>query len=137
MQEAIDGQLVTGILVALVFVKIITFSLSISSGGSGGVFGPSLFVGTMLGSFLGIVFKQPVAAFAIVGMAAVFGGTARVPIATMIMVTEMTGGYHMLAAAALAVMLSYLVQANLSKLFKYTSLYESQVQNRADSTCTL
>jgi chloride channel protein, CIC family len=133
MQEAINGQLTSGLLLALVFVKILTLSLTISSGGSGGVFGPSLFVGVMLGSLLGGVFHQPVAAFAVVGMAAVFGGTARVPIATMLMVTEMTGGYHLLPAAALAVLLSYLVQSALSRPFKYRSLYEAQVFSRADS----
>jgi CIC family chloride channel protein len=56
-----------------------------------------------------------------------------VPIAAMLMVTEMTGGYHLLAAAALAVMLSYLTQVTLSARFKYKSLYEAQVAGRADS----
>ncbi len=55
MQEAIDGQLAAGLLIILVFAKIVTFSLTISSGGSGGIFGPSLYVGAMLGSFLGVV----------------------------------------------------------------------------------
>jgi hypothetical protein len=66
----------------------------------------------------------------IVGMAAVFSGAARVPLATMLMVTEMTGGYHLLAAAGLAVMLSYYVQVILSKGLKYQSLYEAQVPGR-------
>ena len=66
-------------------------------------------------------------------MAAVFGGAARVPIATLLMVAEMTGGYQLLVPAGLAVMLSYLIQVNLSSFFKYGSLYKAQVAGRADS----
>jgi CIC family chloride channel protein len=66
-------------------------------------------------------------------MAAVFGGAARVPIATLLMVAEMTGGYALLVPAGLAVLLSYIVQYNLSRFFKYTSLYEAQLPDRSDS----
>jgi CIC family chloride channel protein len=69
----------------------------------------------------------------IIGMAAVFGGAARVPIATMLMVAEMTGGYALLVPAGLAVLLSYIVQYNLSRFVKYPSLYEAQVAARYDS----
>ncbi|MGB7438940.1 MAG: chloride channel protein [Candidatus Acidiferrum sp.] len=55
----------------------------------------------------------------------VFGGAARVPIATLLMVAEMTGGYQLLVPASLAVMLSFLIQTQLSSFFKYTSLYAS------------
>jgi CIC family chloride channel protein len=66
-------------------------------------------------------------------MAAVFGGAARVPIATLLMVAEMTGGYALLVPAGLAVLLSYIVQYNLSRFCKYPSLYEAQLPDRADS----
>jgi CIC family chloride channel protein len=69
----------------------------------------------------------------IVGMVAVFGGAARVPIATLFMVTEMTGDYTLLVPAALSVMLSYLIQNTLSARLKYKSLYEAQVPIRYDS----
>jgi len=133
IQEAIDGDLGIKILIALVFAKMIAMSLTVSSGGSGGVFAPSLFVGAMLGGVLATLLHQPPAAYVIVGMAAVFAGAARVPMATMLMVTEMTGGYRLLAPAALAVMLSYLIQVTLSQNRKYKSLYEAQVGSRADS----
>jgi CIC family chloride channel protein len=121
------------LLLLLLFAKMLAFALTVASGGSGGVFAPSLFVGAMLGGSLAELFHQPPAAFVVVGMAAVFGGAARVPIATLLMVTEMTGGYHLLVPAALAVMLSYLVQVTLSASFTYKSLYEAQVPRRADS----
>jgi CIC family chloride channel protein len=133
IQEAIDGKLAVGLLLVLAFAKVLAFSLTVSSGGSGGIFAPSLFVGAMFGGFLAQLFHQPSAAFVVVGMAAVFSGAARVPIATLLMVTEMTGGFQLLVPAALAVMLSYLVQVTLSARLKYQSLYEAQVPGRVDS----
>jgi CIC family chloride channel protein len=66
-------------------------------------------------------------------MAAVFGAAARVPIATMLMVTEMAGGYHLLVPAGLAVMIAYLLQVRLSLPLHYRSLYEGQVPRQKDS----
>jgi CIC family chloride channel protein len=130
MQEAIDGNLSLKIMFALVFAKILTMSFTVSSGGSGGILVPSMFVGGMLGGVFANVFNQPYAAFVIVGMAAVFSGAARVPIATLFMVTEMTGGYHLLAPAALVVTLSYLVQVTMTSSMKYRTMQESQVPSR-------
>jgi chloride channel protein, CIC family len=127
IQAALDGQLSIMTMLFLTFGMIVALSMTISSGGSGGVFAPSLFIGGMLGGFLGQLLHQPAAPFVIVGMTAVFAGAARVPIAAMLMVTEMTGGYNLLAPAALTVMISYFVQVNLSSRLKYKSLYEAQV----------
>lgn len=133
IQEAIDGRLAVRLLLVLLVAKILALSLTVSSGGSGGVFAPSLFIGAMLGGAFAGIFHQPPAAWVIVGMAAVFGGAARVPIATLLMVAEMTGGYQLLVPAGLAVMLSFLIQVKLSSFFKYSSLYEAQVAGQADS----
>ena len=133
IQEAMDGRLPLTIMLVLVLAKLLAFSLTVSSGGSGGVFAPTLFVGAMVGGVMADLFRQPPAAMVVVGMAAVFGGAARVPIATLLMVTEMTGGYQLLVPAALAVSLSCLIQKLLSSRIKYKSLYEAQVPYRADS----
>jgi len=133
IQVAINGGLPLFLLLVLTFAKIIAFALTVSSGGSGGVFAPSLFVGAMLGGTFAILLHQLPAVFVVVGMAAVFGAAARVPIATMLMVTEMAGGYHLLVPAGLAVMISYLLQVRLSSFVKYKSLYEGQVPTRQDS----
>ncbi len=133
IQQAIDGHPVFNLLALLLFVKLLAFALSVSSGGSGGVFAPSLFVGAMLGGAVASWLHQPASAFAVVGMAAVFGGAARIPIATLVMVMEMTGGYNLLAAAGLAVLLSYIIQRQLTSSFRYKSLYEAQVPGRAQS----
>ena len=133
IQEAIDGQLALHLLIILAVAKMVALSLTISSGGSGGVFAPSLFVGSMLGGVFAKLSHHPPTSFVLVGMAAVFAGAARVPIATLLMVAEMTGGYQLLVPAGLAVMLSFVIQFNLSRFFKYESLYEAQVAGRADS----
>ncbi|NOZ70769.1 MAG: chloride channel protein [Chloroflexi bacterium] len=133
IQLAIDGKLMLGTMAILVLAKMIAMALTVSSGGSGGVFAPGLYVGAMLGGSLAAIFHLPAAAFVVVGMAAVFGGAARVPIATLLMVTEMTGGYHLLVAAALAVSISYIVEVLLTAKLKYNSLYEAQVEGREDS----
>jgi chloride channel protein, CIC family len=133
IQAAIDGRLAATLMLGLVLAKLLAFALTVSSGGSGGVFAPSLFVGAMLGGYLALILDQPVAPFVVVGMAAVFAGAARVPIATMLMVTEMTGGYQLLVPAGLAVILSYVVQSALSGRLKYRSLYEAQVSGPAFS----
>ena len=133
IQEAIDGRLALRLLLILLLAKIVAFALTVASGGSGGVFAPSLFVGAMLGGVFAIVFHQPPAVLVILGMAAVFGSAARVPIATMLMVTEMAGGYKLLAPAGVAVMISYLLQVRLSSNLKYQSLYEAQVPRREHS----
>ncbi len=133
IQEAIDDRLALKLLLVLLFLKIVAFALTVSSGGSGGVFAPTLFVGAMLGGSVAAVAHLPTAMFVVLGMMTVFGAAARVPIASLLMVTEMTGGYRLLAPAAFAVLLSYLVQNQLSAHLKYTSLYEAQVPGRAQS----
>jgi CIC family chloride channel protein len=133
IQEAIDGRLALGLLLVLVAAKILALSFTVSSGGSGGIFAPSLFVGAMLGGVFAALAHVPPAGLVIVGMAAVFAGAARVPIATLLMVLEMTGDYQLLVPAGLAVMLSFVLQVNLSSHFKYGSLYEAQVDGRSDS----
>lgn len=133
IQEAINGQLALQLMIILILAKIIALALTISSGGSGGVFAPGLFIGAMLGGALARIFHQSDAAFTIIGMAAVFGSAARVPIASLLMVTEMTGGYKLLVPAALAIMVAYIVQRQFSATLKYPTLYEGQVEGRPDS----
>jgi CIC family chloride channel protein len=133
IQSAIDGKLALEVLAMLIVAKTVALSLTIGSGGSGGVFAPTLFVGSMLGALLARLLDQPTAAFAVVGMGAVFAGAARVPLASLLMVTEMTAGYHLLAPAGLAVGISYLLQRSLTRARRYPTLYEAQVRGLSDS----
>jgi CIC family chloride channel protein len=133
IQLAIDGKLAISLLLILPLAKIMAMSLTVSSGGSGGVFAPSLYVGAMLGGALATAFDLPAAPFVIVGMSAVFGAAGRVPIATLLMVLEMTGGYQLLVVTALAVSISYYVQSLLAGFTPYQCLYEGQVEGRCHS----
>jgi CIC family chloride channel protein len=133
IQQAIDGRLALVTMLLLVVAKPIAMTCTVSSGGSGGVFAPTLFVGAMLGGACAALLHEPPAPFVIVGMAAVFAGAAHVPIATMMMVTEMTGGYGLLVPSTLAVVLSYLVQVQLTRGLRVRGLYEAQVLSKAES----
>ncbi len=120
------------ILIILFFVKIIATSLTIGSGGSGGVFAPGIVTGAFLGAALGLII-QPyvpyvnVAEVTIVTMIAFFGGIAKAPISVLIMGTEMTGGYGLFLPLMLATTVSYFVSGT-----KY-SIYRAQVKNREAS----
>jgi len=105
LQDALnphDGVAVK-LFILIAFVKILTTSLTLGSGGSAGVFGPSMViggcVGVAVGSWLHAYFPSLVpepGLYAIVGMAGFFAGTAHAPISTIIMVSEMTGEYSLL-----------------------------------------
>ena len=119
--------------VLLPFAKILSTSLSIGSGGSGGIFGPGMVIGGMLGATfwrLGVGtlpdLPQSPAPFVIVGMMALFGGIAHAPLAVMLMVAEMTGNLSMLAPAMVAVGVS-------TALVGDATIYRSQLPNRASS----
>lgn len=134
IQMAIDGKLSLGLMVVLCFGKIFATAFTISSGGSGGVFAPSLFVGAMLGGAFGAAAEQffPEAivhpeAFALVGMGGLFAGVARVPLTAMLMVCEMTGSYNLLIPLMLVCIVNFAVLA------PRWSLYEEQVLDLADS----
>jgi len=133
LQRAIDGEIPGDTMLLLSLAKALAFSLTVGSGGSGGDFAPSLFVGGMLGGFVASLFGQAPAAYVVVGMASVFGAAARAPIANSLIVVEITGGFQLLPAAALSVMLAYLIQTYLSRFLPYKSLYESQVPSPVHS----
>jgi CIC family chloride channel protein len=140
VQMALTGGYTGAVLLLLVFAKIVAMSLTVSSGGSGGVFGPNVYIGAMLGGgvvsvlngcFPDVHFLVP--AFVVVGMGAVFAGTARVPVSTLIMVVEMTGGYGLIVPSMLASAISFIVQRAVGSRMPYPRLYESQVETRLES----
>jgi CIC family chloride channel protein len=137
IQLAMYGQLTLTFMAIMVFAKMVATSLTIGSGGSGGVFAPSLVIGGMIGGVFGLIFNlvspnvvnQP-AAYVLVGMAAFFSGAAKVPIAAMIMVAEMTRNYNFLIPAMFACAISYIASGRWT-------IYEKQVEMRVDSPAHL
>ena len=133
IQLAILGKLGIGLMLTLAVLKIFATSFTISSGGSGGVFGPTLFIGGMLGGAIGFLghhyFPEIVVhpgAFVVVGMSAFFSGVANAPIGALLMCSEMTQGYGLIAPLMLVSIIAILFTR------KY-SIYEKQVQNRFHS----
>ncbi len=136
IQLALDGDLARLsiiLMVALVLAKIVATSFTVGSGGSGGVFAPSMFIGAMVGGAFGqtmaIVFPHAVtqpAAFVLVGMGALLAGVAKVPIAAIVMVSEMTGTYDLLVPLMVACVLAYVLTGNWT-------IYEKQSNSRATS----
>lgn len=133
IQLAILGKLTIGIMLAIALLKIIATSFTISSGGSGGVFGPSLFIGGMLGGAVGFAsnhfYPDIVAhpgAFVVVGMASFFAGVANAPIGTLLMCSEMTQGYGLIAPLMSVSIIAILFT-------RKHSIYQNQVQNRLHS----
>ncbi len=133
LQQAINGNLPIVIMLVIVFAKIIATSFTIGSGGSGGVFAPSLVIGGMLGGIYGHgmatlmpdLVTQP-AAYVMIGMATFFTAVANVPIATTIMISEMTGSYTLLVPLIFSGVIAHL-------LSRRWSLYTQQVRNHNES----
>ncbi|MDI6687851.1 MAG: chloride channel protein, partial [Desulfobacterales bacterium] len=132
-QQALNNELTIPFLLLLAFGKIITTSFSIGSGGSGGVFGPSVVIGGAMGGAVGNLFHQIMpgivtepGAFVIVGMAGFFTAVSNTPISTIIFVSEMTNSYHLLLPSLLVCSLSYLTA-------KKWTIYKNQVKSKIDS----
>ena len=121
------------VILLLPFAKILATSLSIGSGGSGGIFGPGMVIGGLLGAGMWRVL-EPIApgmpadpaGFTIVAMMALFGSVAHAPLAVMLMVAEMTGNLSMLAPAMVAVGLATFVVGE-------ASIYQNQLRDRNES----
>lgn len=133
IQLAIYGKLAMGLMLVLAIAKILATSFTISSGGSGGVFAPSLVIGAMLGGAFGglahSIFPGLVSdpnAYVIVGMAGFFAGAANTPISTLIMVCELSGNYGLLPPLMLVCTTAFLFLRKLT-------IYEKQVPTRIDS----
>jgi CIC family chloride channel protein len=127
------SRLSVAVLAAVALGKILTTSLTIGSGGSGGVFGPSMVIGGCGGGAFGLLLQrfwphlapQP-ASFMIVGMAGFFAAAAKTPFSTLVIVCELTGHYGLIVPALWVCTLAYLLSDE-------QSLYRSQVKGRYHS----
>ena len=133
IEQALGGNIALYSLVALLILKIIATSLTLGSGGSGGVFAPSLFLGAMFGGVFGDIVNRllpygvaPSGAYALVGMAAVFSGAARAPITAIIIVFEMTRNY----AIILPVMIAVVVSTIIADRINHESIYTIKLKRR-------
>jgi len=128
LELALTGTMPLLFMVGFCVLKLAATVSSYSSGGSGGIFAPSLFMGAMLGGAVGYldvtVFHHPadsVGAFAVVGMGAVFAGIVRAPMTSVLIVFEMTGGYGLVLPLMIANMSAFA----LARRWRPISVYEA------------
>jgi CIC family chloride channel protein len=134
-QLMIYSMLPLAVVLLLPFVKILATSLTLGSGGSGGVFAPGLTIGAAVGAALGILLHlffpayvplETIPVFVVVGMISLFGAVANAPIAVLIMVVEMVGSITILIPAMAAVAVSHLLTGE-------RSIFREQVPTKAQS----
>jgi len=127
INSALHGEMIWYVALGLVFLKIISTSLTLGSGGSGGIFAPSLFMGAMLGYFVGDLANQffpditaNPGAYALVAMGGLVAGTTRAPITAIIIVFELTYDYEIILPLMITSIVSLIVSSYLSRESIYT-----------------
>jgi CIC family chloride channel protein len=126
--DALNGDMAFRLMLLLLALKLIAVTTSYASGNAGGIFGPSLFVGAMLGGAVGTVAHHffPAAtalpgAYALVGMGAVFAGVVRAPMTSVLIIFEMTQDY----AVIVPLMIANLVSLFVASLLQQEPIYEA------------
>src|SRR6202142_21962 len=125
--DALNGTMTLKLMLVLVVLKLITVPTSYASGNAGGIFGPALFIGAMLGGSLGTVahhlfpaYTATSGAYALVGMGAAFAGIVRAPMTSVLMIFEMTQDY----AVIVPLMIANLVSLFISSQLQHNPIYE-------------
>lgn len=125
--DALFGNLTIQLTFALLILKVLATVTTLGSGGSGGVFAPSLFMGAMIGGIFGQIVHQffptvtaPTGAYAMVGMAAFFSGAAHAPMTAILILFEMTGDYRIILPLMLVVVISTIISQAVSEESIYT-----------------
>ncbi|MGC2620159.1 MAG: chloride channel protein [Acidobacteriaceae bacterium] len=120
IDQALHGEFVWQLLLALVFLKMLATTVSFSSGTPGGMFAPTLFIGAMLGGAVGAFEKHffphltgTVGAYSLVGMGVLFAGFLRAPLTSVFMVLEVSGNYSIIIPVILANTLAFLISRSL------------------------
>lgn len=133
VQTGLVGNAPLLLLLGVAAGKIVTTSFTIGSGGSGGVFGPSVVIGGALGGAVGTLFHDffpnlvtHPGAFVLVGMAGFFTAVSSTPVSTIIFVSEMTNSYHLLLPSLMVCFLCHMLSKNFS-------IYEEQVPDKFSS----
>jgi CIC family chloride channel protein len=126
--NALNGSMALKLMLLLVALKLIGVTVSYASGNAGGIFGPSLFLGAMLGGIIGTVahhllpaYTATPGAYALVGMGAVFAGIVRVPMTSVLMIFEMTRDY----AVIVPLMIANLTSLFIARRFQKQPIYEA------------
>lgn len=127
--DALNGQMALKMMLLLLVLKLVATATCYSSGNAGGIFGPSLFIGAMLGGAVGQIAHSLLpdltgnaGAYALVGMGAAFAGIVRTPMTSVIMIFEVTRDYTIIVPLMIANLCSYLLAQKLQKQPIYEAL---------------
>ena len=133
VSRALNGQLALGMMVLLVGLKLVATATCYASGNAGGIFGPSLFLGAMLGGAVGNVahtffpdYTGSVGAYALVGMGTAFAGIIRVPLTSVIMIFEVTRDYSIIVPLMISNLLSFIISYRLQREPIYEALQHQE-----------
>ncbi|MGO8986534.1 MAG: chloride channel protein [Terriglobales bacterium] len=120
--EALNGRMAFQLMALLVVLKLLAVTTAYATGNAGGIFGPSLFIGAMLGGTVGTVahhffplYTATPGAYALVGMGAVFAGVVRTPMTSVLMIFEMTQDYAVIVPLMIANLVSLFVASRLQR----------------------
>lgn len=134
IENALSNQSLLWFALVMIVLKIVATSLTLGSGGSGGVFAPGLFIGAMVGTAYALVLNMifpgvpaSPSAYALVGMGAVFAASAHAPLTAVLIIFEMTGDYRIMLPLMLTVVIATLVA---QKLLKGESIYTIKLTRR-------
>jgi CIC family chloride channel protein len=129
VSEALNGQMALKMMALLVALKLVATAACYGTGNAGGIFGPSLFIGAMMGGSVGTLahhfapdFTGGVGAYALVGMGAAFAGIVRVPLTSVIMIFEMTRDYTIVVPLMISNLISFYISYRLQKEPIYEAL---------------
>jgi CIC family chloride channel protein len=127
--DALNGNMAFKMMMLLVVLKLLAVTTSYASGNAGGIFGPALFIGAMLGGTVGTVahhlFPAHTAtpgAYALVGMGAAFAGIVRAPMTSVLMIFEMTQDYAVIVPLMIANLVSLFIASRLQREPIYEAL---------------
>jgi len=126
--DALNGRMALQLMALLVVLKVLAVTISYATGNAGGIFGPSLFIGAMLGGTVGTVahrffptYTATPGAYALVGMGAIFAGVVRAPMTSVLMIFEMTQDY----AVIVPLMIANLVSLFIASRLQHEPIYEA------------
>ncbi len=127
--DVLNGRMALNLMVLLVVLKLLAVTTSYASGNAGGIFGPALFIGAMLGGTVGTVahrllpaYTATAGAYALVGMGAVFAGIVRAPMTSVLMIFEMTQDYAVIVPLMIANLVSLFISSRLQRQPIYDAL---------------
>jgi chloride channel protein, CIC family len=127
--DALNGTMALKLMLVLVVLKLLAVATSYASGNAGGIFGPSLFIGAMLGGAVGTgahhlfpAYTATPGAYALVGMGAVFAGIVRAPMTSVLMIFEMTQDYAVIVPLMIANLVSLFISSRLQRQPIYEAL---------------